>query len=117
MPGTLKIRNGYNRYLIRAGLDKLLPAAIQWRTSKQPFSPDYLRRYNAQRAQAQTLLNEIRVNDPVREIVDVEKLKVMAAVSVADDERGTFAESTARDAVPAGIYLIYFLRRFAEFQN
>lgn len=117
VPGDLKVRNGFKRYLIRAGLDNVLPRAIQWRTSKKPFSPDYLRRYNAQRKQAQTLLDGIPAHDPVREVVDVEKLQTLAKLPVADDERGTFAESVALAAVPTGIYLICFLRRFQEFRN
>jgi asparagine synthase (glutamine-hydrolysing) len=117
VPGSLKVRNGYKRYLIRAGLDKLLPSEIKCRLDKQPFSPDYLRRYNAQRRQVQELLEDIRPNDPVREIVDVEKIKALAALPVADNERGTFAESVALTAVPIGVYLICFLRRFSEFHN
>jgi asparagine synthase (glutamine-hydrolysing) len=117
VPGHLKVRNGYKRYLIRAGLDTILPPAIQWRTTKQPFSTDYLRRYNAQRKLAQTILEEIHPGDPIRTIVDVERLKQLAALPVADNERGTFAESVALHAVPQGIYLICFLRRFDEFRN
>jgi asparagine synthase (glutamine-hydrolysing) len=116
-PGHLKVRNGYHRYLIRAGLDKILPPLIQWRTTKVPFSPDYLRRYNAQRKQAQAILAEIGPNDPVRTIVNVERLKALANLPVAENERDTLAEFAARDAVPSGIYLIYFLRRFHEYRN
>ncbi len=117
VPGRLKVRNGHNRYLIRAGLDKLLPSEIKCRLDKKPFSPDYFRRYNAQRRQVQELLEDIRPNDPIREIVDVARIKALAALPVADDERGTFAESVALTGVPIGVYLIYFLRRFNEFRN
>jgi asparagine synthase (glutamine-hydrolysing) len=116
-PGRLKVRNGYERYLIRAGLDELLPSEIKCRVDKKPFSPDYLRRYNAQRRRVQEILEDIRPHDPVHEIVDVEKIKALAALPVADNERGTFAESVALSAVPIGVYLIYFLRRFSEFHN
>jgi asparagine synthase (glutamine-hydrolysing) len=117
VPGRLKVRDGYRRYLIRAGLDDLLPKKIKWRIDKKPFSPDYLRRYNAQRPKVRALLAEIRANDPVREIVDVERLKTLAALPVTDDEHGTFAESVAMWGVPMGVYLICFLRRFGEFRN
>ena len=116
-PGHLKLRNGYRRYLIRAGLDKILPPRIQWRTSKVPFSPDYLRRYNAQRQQAQSILADIGPNDPVRMVVNVERLKELANLPVAEDEYDTLAEFAARDAVPMGIHLILFLRRFDEYRN
>lgn len=116
-PTDLKIRDGHKRYLIRAGLDKILPPKIQWRNSKGAFSPDYLRRYNAQRNQVRDFLRDVKQNDPVREIVDIEKLKRLADLPVGEHEAYTFAEIAARDLVPQGIYLIYFLRRFSEFQN
>lgn len=116
-PTDLKIRDGHKRYLIRAGLDKILPPNIQWRNSKGAFSPDYLRRYNAQRNQVRNFLRDIKQNDPVREIVDIEKLQKLAALPVEEHEAYTFAEIAARDLVPQGVYLIYFLRRFSEFQN
>ena len=34
----------YTRYLARGALDGVLPPAIQWRTTKEPFSPDYFLR-------------------------------------------------------------------------
>src|SRR5262249_28261168 len=93
---------------------RALPAAIQWRTSKHPFSPDYFRRYNSQRSKAQKLLADISPTDPVRKIVDVEKLKQLALIPVTDQD--VFSRSAALHAVPNGIYLICFLRRFAEFR-
>lgn len=117
VPATLKVRDGYKRYLIRAGLDKILPTEIQWRNSKGSFSPDYLRRYNSQRKQVHNFLQDIKPNDTVRYVVDVEKLKELASLPVAENEAYTFAEIAARDLVPQGIYLIQFLRRFSEFQN
>lgn len=115
-PVNLKVRNGYKRYLVRGGLDKILPPKIQWRNSKDAFSPDYLRRYKAQQKQAQDFLSDIKLNDPVRSIVDVEKIKELAALRVEDNELNTMKEITARDLVPQGVYLIHFLRQFSEFQ-
>lgn len=107
-PGHLKARNGYTRYLMRAGLAGILPERIQWRTSKTPFSPDYERRYAAQRVQAQTVLDDVSPQDPVRVIVDVERLRRVLDHGTADD---------ALHIVPAGIYLICFLRQFADFRR
>ncbi|HKX31070.1 MAG TPA: asparagine synthase-related protein [Blastocatellia bacterium] len=106
-PGRLKVRDGYTRYLIRAGLDGILPPRIQWRICKQPFSPDYHRRYAAQRAQARRILAEIAPGDPVRAIVDVERLRRLV-------ERATPEE--ALHVVPSGIYLLFFLRQFSDFR-
>jgi asparagine synthase (glutamine-hydrolysing) len=116
-PCSVKVKNGYQRYLIRAGLDKILPPAIQWRTSKGAFSPDYFRRYNAQRAQVTNFLSDIAANDPIRHVVDVEKIKEWARLPVSEDEQNSFAARVARDFVPDAVYLIYFLRRFSDFQN
>lgn len=116
-PCSVKVKNGYQRYLIRAGLDKILPPAIQWRTSKGAFSPDYFRRYNAQRGQVADFLSDIRTNDPIRQVVDVEKIKEWARLPVSEDEQNSFAARVARDFVPDAVYLIYFLRRFSDFQN
>lgn len=116
-PADLKIKNGYERYMVRAGLNGILPPEIQWRISKGAFSPDYNRRYNDQSMQAKAYLANISPTDPVRKIVDVEKLKTLAAIPLYDSEFNTFAEKAARDFVPQGIYLIEFLRRFNEFRN
>ncbi len=116
VPVNLKIKNGHSRYLIRAGLDKILPPEIQWRTTKIPFSPDYLRRYNSQIGEVRKFLKEIKKNDPVREILDIEKLENWANLPVADSERSTASEKIARDYLPQAIYLIYFLRTFSEFR-
>lgn len=116
LPLHYKVRDGYKRYTMRAGLGNILPQEVRWRTTKTPFSPDYNRRYKEQLPEAKAFLHSIGPNDPVRRIVDVEKLKTWAAIPVADEEYGTFAEKAARDLVPEGIYLIHFLRRFPEFQ-
>lgn len=116
-PLTYKIKNGYNRYMVRAGLDGILPPEIQWRNSKTPFSPDYIRRYKMQLSLVKAFLNGIKPNDPVRRIVNIDKLTELVNIPLADNESGTYAETLARDLVPEGIYLIQFLRRFPEFQT
>jgi asparagine synthase (glutamine-hydrolysing) len=117
VPSNLKLRDGYRRYLVRAGLDQVLPQQIQWRTTKGPFSPDYFRRYNSQRKQVQSILADIRPNDPVRAVVDIPRLQQLAALPVADNEVDTFGALAALDLVPVAVYLIYFLRRFPDFQH
>jgi hypothetical protein len=53
----------------------------------------------------------IRPNDPVRGIVDVERLRNML---VPVDTR--IKSATARDQIPSTLYLINFLRQFSEFR-
>lgn len=115
-PAEYKIRNGYKRNIVRSGLDGILPKEIQWRTDKKPFSPDYFRRYNAQIGSAKEFLNSITANDPVRNVVDVEKLKAWANIPVSDTGNSNNTVNIALHYLPQGIYLISFLRRFSEFQ-
>lgn len=116
-PPALKVRDGYKRFLVRASLDKILPPEIQWRNTKQVFSPDYMRRYKAQLGRVQEFLAEITAADPINEIVDVEKLAAWAKMIPVDNERHTSLESIALHWLPQGVYLIYFLRQFSEFQK
>jgi asparagine synthase (glutamine-hydrolysing) len=110
-PGHLKVHNGYSRYLIRQALDGVLPKKIQWRTTKCAFSPDYPRRYRAQLGKAHNFVAAIRRSDPVRSIVDVDRLRYLL-------EQPTLRQGrmAALVIIPASIYLICFLRQFAEFQ-
>lgn len=112
-PVEYKIRNGYKRNMVRTGLDGILPKEVQWRMDKKPFSPDYYRRYNKQIGAAKEFLNDIADNDPVRNIVDVDKLKAWANIPVSDNEKMNII---ALHYLPQGIYTICFLRRFNEFQ-
>jgi asparagine synthase (glutamine-hydrolysing) len=112
-PLKFKIRNGYKRYTVRAGLNGLLPPEIQWRTSKGPFSPDYRLRYQAQLPEVRSFLDGIALGDPVRQIVDVEKIKAWTSPAIGP---GDLPEKIIRDVVPDGIYLIHFLRRFPEYR-
>jgi len=113
-PLKFKIRNGYKRYTVRAGLNGILPPEIQWRTSKGAFSPDYRVRYEAQLPEVRSFLNSISPGDPVRQIVDIEKLKAWTNPVIRP---GELPENIIRDVVPEGIYLIHFLRRFPEYRQ
>jgi asparagine synthase (glutamine-hydrolysing) len=113
-PGEMKVWGGYHRYLIRASLAGILPPAIQWRISKEPFSPDLHLRYNRQRPQAQALLASIAPHDPIRHIVNVEKLKRLATIEMPAGWTNTSAHEASMNAL-RGIYLIAFLRQFGEY--
>lgn len=115
-PVELKIKNGYSRHLMRAGLDGVLPPEIQWRTTKTPFSPDYVRRFNRQIGGVRNFLAEIKPADPIRQVLDLEKIIQWADLPVQDTERYTTNEKIAREYLPQAIYLIYFLRTFPDFQ-
>lgn len=116
IPLNYKIRNGYNRYMVRAGLDGILPKEIQWRNSKAPFSPDYNVRFNQQQQEVKNFLNSIAKNDPIHEIINVDQLKIWANFNVPNQLIGDSIENIVRDSLPQAIILINFLRRFKEFQ-
>jgi hypothetical protein len=105
------VHDGYPRYPIRGALEGILPPRIQWRTTKAPFSPDYFVRYNAQLGIAREFVAAIGPRDPVRSVIDVDRLeKVLLPV---DPVKGSVA---ARDDVPLTLYMICFLRQFSEFR-
>ncbi len=112
-PPELKVRDGYWRYLVRGALKGVLPEKIRWRTSKQPFSPDYFVRYNSQLALARDYLAGIGPGDPVRSVVDIDRLtRLVRPVHSPALEQA----ENARDIVPANLYTIAFLRQFPEFR-
>jgi asparagine synthase (glutamine-hydrolysing) len=110
-PGSMKVRDGYQRYLIRRALDGILPRRIQWRTEKRPFSPDYSIRYHAQLGKARNFVSAIGPNDPVRAVVDVDTLQYL--LTSPDSRAGRAAMLSP---VPTTIHLICFLRQFGEFR-
>ncbi|MBS1522327.1 MAG: hypothetical protein JST50_15105 [Bacteroidetes bacterium] len=112
-PLEFKVKNGYKRYMVRTGLNGILPPEIQWRNSKGAFSPDYQHRYQVQLPEVRAFLNEISPGDPVRQIVDIDKLKAWTNPVI---QPGALSEKITLDVVPQGIYLIHFLRRFPEYR-
>jgi asparagine synthase (glutamine-hydrolysing) len=112
VPAKFKSRGGIGRYLLRRSFAHLLPAGITWRMDKFPYSPDYCVRYNEQVPKAATFLGAIRKSDPVRDIVDVERLK--KSLSRVDPMMAW--DSPALTSIPRSIYLIKFLRGFPAFR-
>jgi asparagine synthase (glutamine-hydrolysing) len=110
-PPRMKFHNGYSRYLVRGALDGILPTRIQWRTDKKPFSPDYSVRYNAQLGKAKEFVAAIGRNDPVRSMIDVDRLEqLLRPLSPG------VTSHAARVSVPVSIYTICFLRQFSEYR-
>ncbi len=110
VPVQLKVRNGYQRYLLRAALDGILPKKIQWRTDKVPFSPDYGFRFNRQLGAAQAFVDSISARDPIRSLVDIPGLRgLLRPVDPLARDRRAFS------LVPNTLNLICFLRQFPEF--
>jgi asparagine synthase (glutamine-hydrolysing) len=114
LSGELKVRNGYKRYLIRAGTQGLMPDELRFRTSKEPFSPDFHDRYNRQKGIARQIVREMPRTGLIAEIVDLKKLETMLDYNMRTNRCDTPQESAAMQSVPRGINLIMFLRVWAK---
>lgn len=107
-PVEMKIRNGYARFLVRKAMQGLMPEKVVHRQGKVLITVDYEARYAAQKKKAQEFVTSIGATDPVRQIVDVQRLVTMIA---APDPKGAILWE-----IPNTIYLICFLRQFADFR-
>ncbi len=118
IPGRCKIRDGYRRYLMRRGLDNVLPKENQWRITTSPFSPDYHIRYNKQKQGVTEFLSSIGESSPIRRIIDIPKLEILLNKTIGENsKRNSHLETIEREFVPSAVYLVHFLRKFPEFQN
>lgn len=114
-PTNLKIHDGYDRYLIRHALDGLLPKKIQNRTSKAPLSVDYNLRYNRQRQQALDRFHAIGAKNPIRDVVDVDRLIRLASLDMTDSTGARPENIAGLQTVPLGANVVAFLQQFPEF--
>lgn len=106
LPGRFKVRDGFQRYLARGALKGVLPERIRLRTGKVAFSPDYPLRYARQIAKARDFVASIGRSDPVRSVVDVDRLWDLLQ-----------AGNRPLITVPATIYAICFLRQFPAYRK
>ena len=110
-PEHFKIRNGYRRYMIRCGMEGILPSAIQFRTSKEPFSPDYHFRFIQQAETAKNILSEITHNESIHEIVNVKEVESMLDTLLESRHAMTNRGLPTLFDIPMMIYLICFLKK------
>lgn len=117
-PGDLKMKDGYARCLVREALAGTLPQTIRWRTTKGSAVMDIVERYNRQLPAVREQLSAVSPADPVRSIVDIDKL-LMAAASELPGGDAAWREPDKLSnlwLVPSGVYLIAFLRQFSDFR-
>jgi asparagine synthase (glutamine-hydrolysing) len=112
VPAEFHMKAGINRYLLRKSFERNLPEAISSRLGKLPYSPDYALRYNAQLAKATEFAQSIRQSDPVREVVDVERLQ--KSIRALDPRMAPPINALA--GIPRSVYLVNFLRQFPAFR-
>jgi asparagine synthase (glutamine-hydrolysing) len=117
IPTRLKAKNGWKRYLIRTGMETMLPKEIQWRTTKQLFSPDHPRRLKAAEDEARTIIDDVREDDPIRKFIDVSGLTrrlELLRKETAMSDKNAYSLSGNASIVQRGIYAIVFSRVFSQ---
>ena len=112
LPGHMKIHNGYKRYMIRSGMRGILPDALRWRTSKEPYSADFHDRYNRQLQQVRQAVHDCRRTALIDEIIDMERLVALLEYRMQGNRGNTPEEFAAMHNVPRALYLLFFLQTF-----
>jgi asparagine synthase (glutamine-hydrolysing) len=119
VPSRFKMGDGFGRFLARRAFSSALPADLVWRQGKVWASADYNWRYNAQVGRAAAFVSAIRKSDPVREIVDVERLakaiRPLPKTFLRPDH--PLADGHSISKIPETINLINFLRQFSSFRG
>jgi asparagine synthase (glutamine-hydrolysing) len=112
LPGHMKVHDGYKRYMIRSGMRGLLPDKLRWRTSKQPYSPDFHERYNRQLQQVRHTVTNFRRTALIDEIIDMKRLVGLLDYQMLGNRGNTPEEFAAMHTVPRALYLLFFLDTF-----
>jgi asparagine synthase (glutamine-hydrolysing) len=85
LPSGLAWRRGYNRHLVRAAMDGILPPAIQWRTTKGAFSSDYYARMRRGARWARALSASLTPGETAAQLIDVAWMRsTLTTISPAD---------------------------------
>lgn len=98
LPAGLAARRGYNRYLLRAAMDGILPATIQWRTTKGAFSADYYARMRRNVEWARALSDSVTRDETAAQWIDLPWM------------RSTLAALGPTDLCHANIDLVFMLQ-------
>jgi hypothetical protein len=111
LPVSLTTRRGYSRYLIRAAMEGVLPAAIQWRQTKGPFSPDYFTRLRRHLPWLRSLCDSVTASETAGQLLDLawlrrEILALEAGADLQHSGKAMLLQGTA--------FAIQFLRWFED---
>ncbi len=115
-PDEVKVHAGWKRYLIRRAMEGILPPEIQWRTTKEPFSPDHFRRLWNAREELTTAVEAARDSPAAQAYLDREKMEGAArVVRTCPSETEAMASEPVRRAMVTlqnGLYATRFLQWF-----
>jgi asparagine synthase (glutamine-hydrolysing) len=115
IPNSLKVKNGWKRYLIRAGMQGILPTEVQWRKSKMPFSPDHPRRVVAANKQAKEIIVNIKGGNPAREYIHIQRIEeILESLDTQKDRDESDFYSLGGQMLLAqqGVYTVEFMEAF-----
>jgi len=77
LPGHMKVKNGYGRYIMRKAMEGILPPEIQWRTDKRgTVVPSVFIKYKQETPAMRELIEKAR-NSPIKHYVDYDKMLTM----------------------------------------
>ncbi|MDF1795339.1 MAG: asparagine synthase-related protein [Coxiellaceae bacterium] len=116
LPGNLKVHNGYKRYTIRSGMKGLMPDTLRFRTTKEPFSPDFNDRYNRQLSKANDFIHSIQRTPLMESIINFKRLESELTHSMQTNRCATARDFTSMHLIPRAIYLLAFLQNFHQAQ-
>lgn len=117
LPSNLKVNHGWRRYLLRASSKKILPQEISWRTTKQPFSPDYPKRLMAAQNSARHIIQSVDLNNPIREFIDFDKISrhlVLLEDNRYNSHSDIYSAFGKTRIIQQGIFAIVFLQTFSK---
>lgn len=111
--GRFKYQNGVDRRLLRMGMEGQVPAATLSRTSKAPFAPDYLLRYEKEKASIQQILEAFSETGKFENVVDFPRVfEALGSAPEYNPEQPMRVDFDSQFLVPRAIYLCYFLNKF-----
>lgn len=108
-PNELRFKNGYRRYIIRVGMKGLIPNEIRYRTTKEPFSPDYMHRFHRQIGIARDAMESFKGNSLVSEILDIPRLENYLDLKMTSNKCYTKNDFIGMHTIPNAIYLGSFI--------
>lgn len=109
VPNELRYKNGYRRYIIRRGMHGIMPSELCYRTTKEPFSPDYHIRYKKQISIAREAMDAFKNNSLVQEVLDTERLNKYFDIEMSSNRCSSKNDFIGMHIVPSAIYIASFL--------
>lgn len=96
LPVEQKARDGWTRWTLRSGMEGVLPARIQWRRDKLPFSPDFHQRVRKDLELLEALLENVESDAELRKYLDTARIRrTLEAWPQHQVEFSQYAESLA----------------------